>query len=87
MNGFAQNAKSMEDGGSNANMSRYVMNGFRPEMVAVYNDLVREFAVCDRWFAAVPASTQPNRLFIHSGTSHGATGNAVRYLSQSLLSL
>ncbi|CAA6654039.1 unnamed protein product [Spirodela intermedia] len=84
MNGFAQQARSVEDGGSNANMSRYVMNGFRPEMVAVYADLVEEFAVCDRWFASVPASTQPNRLYIHSATSHGATGNLVRHVPLSL---
>ena len=28
-----------------------------------------------RWFASVPSSTQPNRLFVHSGTSAGATSN------------
>ncbi|KAJ6973936.1 hypothetical protein NC653_030086 [Populus alba x Populus x berolinensis] len=26
-------------------------------------------------FASVPASTQPNRLYVHSATSHGATSN------------
>lgn len=29
----------------------------------------------DRWFASVPSSTQPNRLFVHSATSGGATSN------------
>ncbi|XP_072983963.1 non-specific phospholipase C2-like [Typha latifolia] len=70
MNGFVQNARSMS-----ANMTDAVMNGFRPEMVAVYKALVEEFAVVDRWFASVPASTQPNRLFVHSATSMGATSN------------
>lgn len=28
-----------------------------------------------RWFASVPASTQPNRFYIHSATSHGAMSN------------
>ncbi|KAK2995275.1 hypothetical protein RJ640_015556 [Escallonia rubra] len=37
--------------------------------------LVSEFAVFDRWFASVPSSTQPNRLYVHSATSHGATSN------------
>ncbi|KAK2966232.1 hypothetical protein RJ640_008215 [Escallonia rubra] len=37
--------------------------------------LVFEFAVFDRWFASVPSSTQPNRLYVHSATSHGATSN------------
>ncbi|KAK1316638.1 hypothetical protein QJS10_CPA05g00819 [Acorus calamus] len=71
MDGFAQQA--YDQGGTE--MAMDVMNGFRPEMVAVYEALVGEFAVCDRWFASVPSSTQPNRMFVHSGTSHGATSN------------
>ncbi|CAK9182645.1 unnamed protein product [Ilex paraguariensis] len=70
MQGFAQNAERIQKG-----MSETVMNGFKPVSVPVYRELVSEFAVCDRWFAAVPASTQPNRLFVHSATSHGATSN------------
>nr|XP_043635481.1 non-specific phospholipase C1 isoform X2 [Erigeron canadensis] len=27
------------------------------------------------WFASVPASTQPNRFYVHSATSHGASSN------------
>lgn len=30
----------------------------------------------------MPASTQPNRLFVHSGTSHGATSNNASLLVQ-----
>lgn len=70
MNGFVQQAASMS-----ANMTEAVMNGFLPEMIAVYEALVSEFAVFDRWFASVPSSTQPNRLYVHSATSHGATSN------------
>ncbi|THU68923.1 hypothetical protein C4D60_Mb08t08960 [Musa balbisiana] len=76
MNGFVQQARSMSD-----NMTESVMNGFPPEMVAVYRALVEEFAVFDRWFASVPTSTQPNRLFVHSGTSHGATSNVASKLA------
>ncbi|XP_022752398.1 non-specific phospholipase C2 isoform X2 [Durio zibethinus] len=72
MNGFAQQAYSMDQ---STNMSQNVMNGFEPEMVAVYKSLVSEFAVFDRWFASVPSSTQPNRLYVHSATSAGATSN------------
>ncbi|XP_050204105.1 non-specific phospholipase C2 [Mercurialis annua] len=72
MNGFAQQAFSMDP---SLNMSRDVMNGFVPDMVAVYQSLVQEFAVFDRWFASVPSSTQPNRLYVHSATSAGATSN------------
>ncbi|KAF3452299.1 hypothetical protein FNV43_RR02732 [Rhamnella rubrinervis] len=72
MNGFAQQAFSMDN---TTTMSGDVMNGFEPDMVAVYKALVSEFAVFDRWFASIPSSTQPNRLYVHSGTSAGATSN------------
>ncbi|CAI9106268.1 OLC1v1005389C1 [Oldenlandia corymbosa var. corymbosa] len=75
MNGFAQQARSMDP-----NMTESVMNGFLPDKVGVYKALVSEFAVFDRWFASVPASTQPNRLYVHSGTSHGATSNIASLL-------
>lgn len=75
MNGFVQQATWMSP-----NMTEAVMNGFRPEMVAVYKALVEEFAVFDRWFASVPSSTQPNRLYVHSATSHGATSNDAGYI-------
>lgn len=70
MNGFAQQAKSMDD-----SMPHNVMSGFKPELVPVYAELANEFAVFDRWFASVPASTQPNRFYVHSATSHGASSN------------
>jgi phospholipase C len=75
MSGFAQQAEKERPG-----MSATVMAGFRPDAVPVYRDLVREFAVCDRWFASNPASTQPNRLFVHSATSHGLVSNDSRAL-------
>lgn len=46
MNGFAQQAYSMD---SSMNMSASVMNGFQPDLVAVYKTLVSEFAVFDRY--------------------------------------
>ena len=70
MDGFAAQAESMA-----TSFSATVMSGFRPENVPVYASLAQEFAVCDRWFASVPSSTQPNRLYVHSGTSHGAVAN------------
>ncbi|XP_060197228.1 non-specific phospholipase C2 [Lycium barbarum] len=77
MNGFAQQALSMD-----SNMPDQVMNGFQPDMVAVYKTLISEYAVCDRWFASVPASTQPNRLYVHSATSHGTTSNIASLLAK-----
>lgn len=70
MEGFAEQAESINKG-----MSQIVMNGFKPDLVPVYKELVAEYAVCDRWFASIPTLTQPNRLYIHSATSHGATEN------------
>lgn len=75
MSGFAQQAESMGEG-----LSGTVMRGFAPEAVPVYSALAEEFAVFDRWFASVPASTQPNRFYVHSATSHGATSNVRRDL-------
>ncbi|KAJ8769787.1 hypothetical protein K2173_007647 [Erythroxylum novogranatense] len=71
MNGFAQQAQSMNV----TDMSKTVMSGFKPELLPVYTALANEFAVFDRWFASVPASTQPNRFYVHSATSHGAMSN------------
>ncbi|XP_075493881.1 non-specific phospholipase C1-like [Primulina tabacum] len=71
MNGFVQQAESMGVVG----LSKTVMSGFKPELLPVYTELANEFAVLDRWFASVPASTQPNRLYVHSATSHGASSN------------
>ncbi|KAJ4979175.1 hypothetical protein NE237_009955 [Protea cynaroides] len=70
MNGFVQEAASMSE-----DMPRTVMSGFKPELVPVYTALANEFAVFDRWFASVPTSTQPNRFYVHSATSHGCQSN------------
>ncbi|CAO2835168.1 unnamed protein product [Amaranthus hypochondriacus] len=70
MEGFVQNANGIKP-----EMGEIVMNGFKPDLLPVYKELVRQYAVCDRWFASIPASTQPNRQYVHSATSHGLTGN------------
>jgi phospholipase C len=77
MNGFAQQAASISP-----NMSDLVMKGFRPEVIPVYSALVQEFAVFDRWFSSLPGPTQPNRLFVYSGTSHGATHHDPKQLAK-----
>ncbi|KAL5834753.1 hypothetical protein ACOSQ4_014250 [Xanthoceras sorbifolium] len=77
MEGFVQNAESIQAG-----MGEIVMKGFKPESVPVFKELVREFAVCDRWFSSLPSSTQSNRLYLHSATSHGATSNDNKMLLQ-----
>lgn len=54
----------------------------RPEVIPAYRALATEYAVFDRWFASVPASTQPNRFYIHSATSFGAMSNVREDLVQ-----
>ncbi|KAK9124475.1 hypothetical protein Sjap_014077 [Stephania japonica] len=71
MNGFAQQAHSMDQ----SSMVETVMSGFKPNTIPVYTELAHQFAVFDRWFASVPTSTQPNRLYVHSATSHGEQSN------------
>ncbi|XWS71582.1 hypothetical protein CRYUN_Cryun03dG0150200 [Craigia yunnanensis] len=75
MNGFVQQAESMGEG-----MGKTVMSGFKPSRLPVYTKLANEFCVFDRWFASVPASTQPNRFYVHSATSFGATSNVKKDL-------
>ncbi|KAL8495829.1 hypothetical protein ACS0TY_019803 [Phlomoides rotata] len=75
MQGFAQQAETIQPG-----MSKIVMNGFKPDQLPVFKELISEFAVCDRWFCSVPSLTQPNRLFIHSATSYGTTANDTQNL-------
>lgn len=78
MNGFVQNAWRHGSG-----MTQTVMSGFRPEeSLPSYAALAEEFAVFDRWFASVPTSTQPNRMYVHSATSHGAQSNVRKDLIQ-----
>ncbi|KAK7740786.1 hypothetical protein SLS53_005254 [Cytospora paraplurivora] len=42
-----------------------------PEHIPVFNSISENFVLFDRWFAAVPGPTNPNRAYITSGTSHG----------------
>ncbi|WP_404430311.1 hypothetical protein LG299_11450 [Microbacterium lacus] len=54
---------------------RVAMGGFSPDMLPVLSTLAREFAVYDRWFAAVPSQTYTNRHFFHASTSNGYVTN------------
>jgi phospholipase C len=79
MNGFAANAESIQAG-----LSTTIMSAFAPEHIPVHSALVQEFAIVDRWFASVPSSTQPNRLYVHSATSHGLMSNNTELLAEGL---
>uniref|UniRef100_A0A7N0RAG0 Uncharacterized protein n=1 Tax=Kalanchoe fedtschenkoi TaxID=63787 RepID=A0A7N0RAG0_KALFE len=76
MSGFVEQALSISQ-----NLSTAVMRGFHPDSIPVYKTLAAEFAVFDRWFSALPGPTQPNRLFVYSATSHGATSHVKKQLA------
>jgi phospholipase C len=59
MKGFVQSAR----GDSN------VMGYYTPAVVPIHDFFARNFCVCDNWFSALPAGTQPNRLMAMSGSS------------------
>jgi phospholipase C len=52
-----------------------VMESFLPARLPAINALADAFCLCDHWHSEVPGPTQPNRLFIHMGTSAGYVHN------------
>jgi len=49
-----------------------VMACFNHTTVPIISALAQEFAISDSWYAAIPGPTHVNRMYVHSGTSHGA---------------
>ena len=45
-----------------------------PEKLPIMTTLAKEFALFDRFFPSHPGPTDPNRLFMHTGTARGITG-------------
>ena len=45
------------------------MGFLTPSDVPITNFLANQFAVCDRWFAPLPASTQPNKIMAYTGAT------------------
>ena len=72
MSGFLRDYSAPDAGGGNA---AQIMQTFGPTEANVLNDLARNFAVCDRWYASVPTQTWPNRGFVHTGSSDGHIDN------------
>jgi phospholipase C len=46
-----------------------VMGYYDKRSSYVFDFFARNFAICDKWFSSLPASTQPNRLMAMSGES------------------
>lgn len=47
------------------------MNFYTQDQIRVFADMAENFVLFDRWFAAIPGPTNPNRAYLTSGTSHG----------------
>lgn len=47
------------------------------DVVDTYNRLARKYAICDRWFASVPAGTYPNRACYYSGVTPSLTNQGI----------
>ncbi|ONK60595.1 uncharacterized protein A4U43_C08F20270 [Asparagus officinalis] len=77
MSGFVEQALTISD-----DLSTAVMKGFNPKSIPVFTKLSQEFATFDRWFSSLPGPTQPNRLFVYSATSHGATSHNKWHLAK-----
>ncbi|KAJ5937315.1 hypothetical protein N7454_004970 [Penicillium verhagenii] len=57
-----------------------VIDYFKPENIPVFNAIAENYVLFDRWFAAVPGPTNPNRAYLTSGTSHGHGTNDDAFL-------
>ena len=85
MNGFVTSYANAKDAKPIVAASKPpVMGWFRGANAPVTDFLARNFAICDRWHAALPAGTQPNRLMAMSGTTRIDT-NKVPLPSQPLV--
>jgi phospholipase C len=76
MKGFIQSAKGDSE----------VMHYYARETVPIIDFFARNFLICDRWFASLPAGTQANRLMAMSGFTNIDTnvGNPLEFPDQKL---
>lgn len=59
-----------------------VINYYKPDLVPVTEAMAENYVLFDRWFAAVPGPTNPNRAYLTSGTVHGNVYNLRMFLIQ-----
>ncbi|HEY4101826.1 MAG TPA: alkaline phosphatase family protein [Gemmatimonadales bacterium] len=53
----------------NRTLTPETMGFLAADQVTISDFLAREYVVCDRWFAPIPTSTQPNRIMSLTGTT------------------
>jgi phospholipase C len=81
MTGFVQNFGSKwneADWDTHRADIAQIMQTYTPDQLPVLHGLARFYAVSDMWFSSVPTQTNPNRAFLHCGTSLGRARNERR---------
>lgn len=61
-----------------------VIDYYSPAHLPIFSTLAENFVLFDRWFAAVPGPTNPNRAYLTSGTSAGHGSNDDAFLTYGL---
>lgn len=85
MQGFVtEQVHAYEMGAGNVSRAAEVINYHSPENVPVLSAMAENFVLFDRWFAAVPGPTNPNRAYLTSGASHGHGMNDGDFLNSPL---
>jgi phospholipase C len=69
LDGFVRNYASVKGVAVTPANPPAVMGYFTPAEVPMSHFLAQNFTICDQWFSALPAGTQPNRLMAMSGFS------------------
>ncbi|KAJ3309587.1 hypothetical protein HDV04_005907 [Boothiomyces sp. JEL0838] len=76
MSGFVQQASIGALKGAPIQDLQQVMASFDPANIPIQATLAKEFTIFDKWFAAIPGPTQPNRVSAHCATSNGWYDNS-----------
>eukprot|EP01084_Bolivina_argentea_P130756 230841_1 len=74
MKGFVR-SYAKRDKTQMADNGAFIMQCFNPSTLPILHTLAEEFGLIDHWFADVPGSTDPNRIFAMMGTSQGMAYN------------
>ncbi len=73
MDGFAESFRQTLLSRNVANPDPGIVMGYYDAAdLPVYDELAREFCVCDRWHSSVPGATWPNRLYALAGRADGS---------------
>lgn len=75
MEGFLKEIQSSSK--CDPSLCENVMKSYNTTSLPALSTLAMEFATFDRWYSSVPGPTQPNRMFFHTGTSHGVAHNDI----------